>query len=249
MSKVVGRCKLCGLHADLVDSHVIPESFYLQEEGKGVNSKILSIEDYPKKSPQGIYDQIICQECENSFGPWDDYAAKLLKQTAPSTVISHPESGNIMAYEYASVDYEKLKLFFLSLLWRAHASDKGFFDTFKLPEALAVALLEIVKSGIAPHAEERAVFVGKSDQKIANVLAEPMLEEIDGEKFTRIYLPGYVVHIKLDHSPIPQRFALYLLYPGTGLLAYFYDFDARGETAAAYAMVQSNLQNIKRKSK
>jgi hypothetical protein len=232
-----------------VDSHIIPKAFYHKEKGKGVNAQILSAKHHPERSKKGVFDQIVCQEGENSFGLWDGNAAKLLKQTQPSNEISHPESGDIMAYEYASVDYDKLKLFFLSVLWRAHASDKGFFDKFKLPKALAKALTEIVKSGIAPPAEEWAVFVGKSDQDVANVLAEPMFEEIDGAQFARIYLPGYVVHVKLDQSPIPQRFALHLLYPGTGLLAYFYDFDARGETAAAYAMVQSNLQNIKRKSK
>lgn len=243
-------CKLCENPViKLVDSHIIPESFYLQEDGKGVNSRILSIDDYPRKSPQGVYDQIVCRECEQSFGSWDDYASRILKQAQPDHVHKHPETGSVFAYEYKNVDYKNLKLFFLAVLWRAHASKKGFFDKFKLPEALAVALLEIVKSGIAPQAAEWAVFVGKSDQKIANVLAEPMFEEIDGARFAKIYLPGYVVHIKLDQNPIPQRFMLHMLYPETGLLAYNYDFDAGGETAAAYAMVQLNLQNIKRKSK
>lgn len=243
-------CKLCENPViKLVDSHIIPESFYLQEDGKGVNSRILSIDDYPRKSPQGVYDQIVCRECEQSFGSWDDYASRILKQAQPDHVHKHPETGSVFAYEYKNVDYKNLKLFFLAVLWRAHASKKGIFDKFKLPEALAATLCEIVKSGIVPNAEEWSVFVGKSDQQIANVLAEPVLEEIEGAQFSRIYLPGYVVHIKLDRNPIPRKFAMHLLYPGTGLLAYFYDFNVNGEKDRAYDMVAMNMHKIRRKAK
>jgi hypothetical protein len=38
----------------------------------------------------------------------------------------HSGAGNGWIFEH--VDYELLKLFFISLLWRAHAADNSFFN-------------------------------------------------------------------------------------------------------------------------
>ncbi|SEJ34234.1 hypothetical protein SAMN04244572_03607 [Azotobacter beijerinckii] len=240
-------CNLClRENLKLVDSHIIPKAFYRKCE-KGVNSTILSANGYPEKSRQGIYDQIVCADCEKSFGPWDDYAARLLKQHRPDREITRQDDNSLLGYEYSDVDYDKLKMFFLSLLWRAHASGKGFFSDFNLSDDLARELSEIVRSGLIPPAQEWAVFVGKSDQDISTVLVQPLFEEVGNAVFAVIYLPGYVVHIKLNDGQIPDNFIFNLLYPGTGLMAYFYDFVARGEQARAHEMVRVNLDKIRGK--
>lgn len=242
----MATCKFCLAEGvKLVNSHIIPKAFYFQD-GKGVNSEILSENGRSQRSPQGIYDQIVCDDCEKSFGAWDDYAFKLLKKDCPDHIAKHPENGLTLAYEYSDVDYPKLKLFFLSVMWRAHASSKGFFDRFQLPEELAQRLLTVLKSRVAPEAEDWAVFVGKSAHPISLVVAEPSLEKIDGALFAKIYLPCYVVYIKLDDSPIPKRLMLHLLYPGVGLTAFFYDFVANGELERAREMVaiQAKISEI-----
>lgn len=252
MSKVAGLCKLCGCHKELVDSHIIPKSFYFRDKDeidKGVNSKILSANDYPQRSSEGVYDQIVCGECEKSFGCWDDYAAQLLKCSKQDRELINPVDCSLWGYEYRDVDYSKLKMFFMSLLWRVNASTKGFFSEFQLPESLADELLAIVRAGVLPPAQEWAVFVGKSRQRIANVIAQPFFEKIEDAIFAGIYLPGYVVHIKLNDAEIPRKFLLHLLHPGTGLAAYFYDFYAGGEAANAFAMVEHNFKKNKRKQK
>lgn len=242
-------CKLCLKEVNkLVDSHIIPKSFYLCDQN-GVNSRILSNREYPKKSPQGLYDQFICEGCENKFGPWDDYAAKLLKQTKPSSLITAPNSTKVMAYAYENIDYEKLKLFFISLLWRVYSARNSFFERVILKQRVVEKLADSINTGNATPPEDLAVVLGKSDLPIANVVPEPFLEKIGGSEFCRIYLPGYVVRIKLDEEPLPEKFALCLLYPGTCLLAYHHDYDANGEAATACVMVQKNLESLKRKSK
>ena len=73
-------CRLCGKDKKLVESHIIPKKFYTPLFVEKQSPRIISNKPgfYPKKSPSGIYDKIVCVECERIFSPWDDYAQKVL---------------------------------------------------------------------------------------------------------------------------------------------------------------------------
>lgn len=237
-----GQCKLClKENVKLVDSHIVPKSFYLKE-CKEIKYKQLSEKSFSKKSSQGVYDQFLCSECEALFGQWDDYAYTLFANTKPTNIVENPKTSDALVYEYSDVDYQKIKLFFLSLLWRAHASSKGFFERFNLPYNHADELAEIIKSKVAPEPESWSVFVGKSEQIISFILYEPAYLEIDKALFVKIYFPGYVVFIKINSAPIPASLFLHLLYPGFSLNVFRYDFERNGEITDAVNMISNNLE-------
>jgi len=76
---VVSRkiCKMCEKEKNLVNSHIIPKSFY-KEVSPDNDLKIIDNKgSFPKKSPTGVYDQFICQNCENLFNDGDDYIKKI----------------------------------------------------------------------------------------------------------------------------------------------------------------------------
>src|SRR5262249_26612576 len=60
-------CKLCGNDRSLVRSHIIPDAFNRALKGeKDSPPKLISTnpEMYPKRQPGGLYEEIVCDECE-----------------------------------------------------------------------------------------------------------------------------------------------------------------------------------------
>ena len=122
------NCKLCGKDEKLIKAHIIPESLWPHRKlgGKQVVYSSLS-KYYPKKSPKGIYDTtILCENCEKRFSPWDGYAQSLLLSDFKDNYII--ENGKKVCFEIKDYAYAKLKLFFISLLWRASVSTHEFFQ-------------------------------------------------------------------------------------------------------------------------
>ncbi|MFZ5622090.1 MAG: hypothetical protein ACOY5W_13830 [Pseudomonadota bacterium] len=117
-----------------------------------------------------------------------------------------------------------------------------FFARVQLSELDAEELRASLYAQTALKADKYTVALGKSEQLISTTILEPFLEVIDGAAFWRIYIPGYVVRMKIDDNPMPKSLLLHLLYPGTGLSAYHHNYEQHGETAAAYAMVKTNLE-------
>ena len=132
-------CKLCGGNKKLVDAHVIPRSFYkdiVKPTGKIVDAG----KHYSKKSLIGIYDpNLVCHDCERRFHPWDTYAVELLLADYEEKNYVNDHTGKRIIYIFQTIDYAKLKLFFLSVLWRAGRSTHEFFRNLDLgPHELVI---------------------------------------------------------------------------------------------------------------
>ena len=127
-------CKLTGNDGQPAKAHIIPESFYLINRSEKGPLKLVTNTSgvYPKRSWTGIYDEtIVTQEGEKRFLEWDDYAYRLLVEQI-NTAAELKHRGSVLAYIYDSFDYPKLKLFFLSVLWRAGVSSHPVFKRVKL---------------------------------------------------------------------------------------------------------------------
>jgi hypothetical protein len=125
-------CKFCHQEGKLIEAHVIPRSFFEIEPGN--LPRVASNKDgvFPKRAPAGIYDpQLVCENCERLFSRFDDYAQRLLLTNREAAKPIYLEKQAI-AYVYEQYDYKDLKLFFLSLLWRASESSHCFYQHIKL---------------------------------------------------------------------------------------------------------------------
>jgi len=74
----------------------------------------------------GLFDAgIVCQECEGLFDPYDAYALRFFRNLKKVELTPYSDQ-----YSYRVIpdyDRKKLKLFFLSILWRTHATSlEGF---------------------------------------------------------------------------------------------------------------------------
>src|SRR5260370_4088232 len=122
-------CRFCEKERTLIKAHIIPEGlFKLFPQSAGVTTLYTNTAGaYPKRTPVRAYDpNIVCHACDNGFSPWDQHAQDvLLYGFSKDSVIRH-ESTTI-GWLIREFDYSRLKLFFMSLVWRASVSTHGFF--------------------------------------------------------------------------------------------------------------------------
>ena len=159
------------------------------------------------------------------FSPWDDYAKWFFEINIPTPV---QNNGRVLAYDYGIPDYHKLKLFFLSLLWRAHASEQPFFQRVNLGphEADVVAKIKSANPGTP---DEFSVVLAKFDHPLAEVIQDPFRSRINGINCYRFYLPLYFFIIKFDKRPFPADLREVMLQPGKNFHALAKDFTRSKE--------------------
>lgn len=226
---MTGYCQLCGKTAKLIRAHIIPKSLYkdLQDTNGGVSKLITNtVGIHSKRIPMGIYDpKIVCEDCEKLFSPWDDYAKWFFDKNVPKCVST---KDKVVAYDYGLPDYQKLKLFFISLLWRAHASQQPFFRRINLGPHAADVVTKI-KNADPGTPDEYSIVLARFDHPLSEAIQDPFRSRIFNINCYRFYLPSYFFIIKFDKRPFPDGFRELMLQPGINFHALARDFTASKE--------------------
>lgn len=122
-------CALCRTAAELERSHIIPEFLYrpLYEEGAAVELNITGGTEAPRR--QGYTERLLCRQCEARFSALESYFANVwhnpVKRIRPSVL----DEGMLVI---AGLDYDRFKLFHMSLLWRMGVSTISPFSNVRL---------------------------------------------------------------------------------------------------------------------
>jgi hypothetical protein len=197
-------CQLCGQDRKLIDAHVIPRSFHRLDSKDPTPAKLVTNVEgrYPQKIRKGVYDQeILCEQCERRFSPWDNYGAQLFIKDWPNfaPIMNGAEQ---VGYELPTYDYPLLKLFFLSVLWRAAVSTHVMYSKIDLGPREA-ALKQSILSGDPGNADHFGVVLQGFD--VANVgFLDPQLERLCNLRFARFYLSHVIAFIKVDSQPFDE---------------------------------------------
>jgi hypothetical protein len=227
-----GQCKFCERMRELVESHIIPRSLYPKNENGDIRKKAISVtEAGPARDiANGISDRnLVCRECEDYFDPYDSYATKIFRQLSETPVLT--AAGGYRYREVFTYDRIKLQLFFLSLLWRMHATSIPAFRQVSLgPHANIVR--EMIKSGNAgKESDYRAMLFGfRSDPDllfdISQVTFSPIRRRtLDGTTFYELGLFGYLCWIGVDKRPAGPPLSLSNVMKGPPL--YIIERDPR----------------------
>lgn len=201
-------CNLCRKKTNLVKSHILPKSFYKPALETGTLYIISqNSNSYLKKSPSGIYDpEIMCLDCERLFSPWDDYANQiLLKNEIPF----YPEN---QIYKIPIFNYKRLKMFFISLLWRAGASNSQFYKRIELGPYLEM-LRKMILFNKPGEPEEFAIFLTRFDRESKIPHTEPYSTRLKNIRFYRFFIADYEAYIKVDQMKTPYPFNFVILKP------------------------------------
>ncbi|TKJ41062.1 hypothetical protein CEE37_05190 [candidate division LCP-89 bacterium B3_LCP] len=113
-------CKLCQNERKLVNSHIIPEFMYkpLYDEKHRFIRTSTDPNENSRTLQKGLKERLLCEECDsNKIGKWEDYVSRLIFQR--STKPEYFDNATI----FQGVEYNKFKLFQLSLLWRSSVSN------------------------------------------------------------------------------------------------------------------------------
>tara|TARA_R110001599_G_scaffold350254_2_gene580030 strand:+ start:13222 stop:13941 length:720 start_codon:yes stop_codon:yes gene_type:complete len=205
-------CKGCGKDEKLIKAHIIPESFFcgLRDGQKPPKMHFSDKGSYPKKVPIGIYDkEILCFDCEQIFKSIDDYGNQVLLKKE-SDLEPLVQSGNIVGYLKKDLDYSKLKLFFMSILWRASVSNHDFYSNVKLGK-LEKTLKGLVWDNHSGSLHDFSFVLAKFvDNGGDRAILSPHKERFFGISYYRFYLYGYILYIKADSQKTPERWTKFI---------------------------------------
>jgi hypothetical protein len=131
-------CNLCDQDLPLIRAHIIPEFLYTSIYNE--KHSFIKVQEKDKNFFQsihrkGLYDSnILCQDCDAYLGKLDDYASKVFNGHEGVEVkgFHDKDEPRIMWTEAIGADADKMKRFFISVLWRAHISELDFFSDVDL---------------------------------------------------------------------------------------------------------------------
>lgn len=217
-------CKLCGVERKLIRAHVIPAAFFDKLRQDSPFESVMYTFDadvHPKRVPKGIYDrELVCDDCEKRFQAWDDYAARLLLQQFASFEPLAAD-GDTVAWYLEDYDRQRLRLFFISVLWRAAASAHPYYRETRLGPFEDLAK-EAVLHENPGDADSFSTVLARwhSDQvpdETFRFHSSPYQSRIDGVNVVRLYMGEFVAYVKVDRRPFPIPFSEHVLGATTPL--------------------------------
>lgn len=265
----LGICKLCQKQKELIsESHIIPRQFYhkiaeiVDKHFGGVShgekvTRIYSKEQKSKQKQSGLYvADILCKDCEQLLGKWDNYAQILLLERMELTKANLP-SHEAEYIEFKEIDYDKLKLFFMSVLWRSSiVKDKSFLieydENLKLTETCN--FFEQVDIGEEWQKQLRNLLLQEKagDENIFSVLlfkyngieansVQPPIRCRNEVNYYRFRLASYGFLIKVDQRPYPREIKEFIITPNQALKLRVIDY----KTTQEYQGLLSFISDVK----
>lgn len=204
----MGTCHLCCEEKKLVKAHLLPEAFFrfMYPDGKNDGSALMLVErgkDYPGQSRIGLYDQnILCDTCDGDLGTYDEYGATILLHSEPKFIVK-TDHGEGFIFDRG--DPGKLKLFFLSVLWRFSVSTLPETQSIKLPIQFENVLQQMIRNGNPGGVDDFSVVITRlkyrnPDDELHKIFTVPSRGRTHGGiNHWTLHIPnGYEVLIKVD---------------------------------------------------
>lgn len=235
-------CNLCKKpDVPLVNSHIIPKS--ICQSITGTEGMIISNKTYDKRSQTGEYDKIVCNECERLFNKWDDAIVKFRKQILDNLPKNKPLPDFIEIKDY---QYSEIKLFFISLLWRADVCNRSLFEDVDVGEFHRTKLSSMILNKNPGDIDDYTVMLwflvgGEEYSYIDKVIKE---KSVDNIVLYHFYIGGLVIFIKCSKSNLriqDEQHSLNLNEPAKIYLSNFVDYDPNSR----FQKVRINLKNHK----
>ncbi len=189
----------------LIKAHIIPEGFFrlLRHENIAPEMHSNTPGSFPRRMQVGTYDStILCSQCDGKMSPWDDYGQQVLIRLFSEAVKIFLQ-GKTVAWRIEKFDYRRLKLFFMSVLWRASVSKQTFYKRISLG-SFEGRLRTMILNEDPGDSQEFAVVLARFEDVEITAMLDPHPEKYDGISFCRFYLSGFVAYVKVDKRPTPS---------------------------------------------
>ncbi|GJL83991.1 MAG: hypothetical protein DHS20C01_36250 [marine bacterium B5-7] len=216
-------CKFCDKDKKLCKSHIIPESFFKFGHVANDNPYLISNKNdhHPQRRPIGEYDNsILCANCENVFSVWEQYGKEILLDRFQefSEIV---EDGQPIGSSLTDWNYGQLKLFCLSVVWRASVSTQPMFKKVNLgPHDEQIRKLLASRNPTDPDDYAISIFRFTGVDYGLPTLMPLKIRSTYGLIFYRIYWGDFFFDIKVDKQRTPEKYTLGTLIPGEALIIY-----------------------------
>lgn len=189
-----GYCKFCNQKKTLIASHIIPKSFYLLTKYGGYRAITLATKNIDLIHYQnGLKEFLMCSDCDGSLGKLDAYAKKILFQEIPKHKFKTLDNLTTYLLQNSDFDYDKLRHFFISLVWRISVSSK--FSQFSLGKYENIAL-NILKGKIADETDLFVpIVIRKQTQTPIDNVVTWCKDRVIGKHACLIRFPKYEIEV------------------------------------------------------
>ena len=176
------KCNLCKLEKPLRKSHIFPEWLYKPLYDDDHRFFVLSTDANKRRGtrPKGIYERLLCDECEEKFSKWEGYARDVFHNLSLKVI------EDDRAVVFLGLKYTPFKLFQMSLIWRASIASRP----------------EIHKIDLGPHAEKiRKMLIEDCPGKVYEYGSILMLPAMSQKLMQQFVYPPERLPTKIDgHS-------------------------------------------------
>jgi hypothetical protein len=191
----------------LCDSHILPEWVYQPLYDEKHRLQVLSLlPELPNQFKQkGIREKLLCEACEQMFSDWEGYARSVF--VSPKTPLSWTRPSESLIH-VTNLDYRKMKLFELSVLWRAGVSKLPFFEQVNLGQRHEEKLRDLlVRADPGDPDDYGAVLFGLKVGESADtlkVLSQPRPQRNQGAHGYVMMFAGFLWHFHVTSHKLSQ---------------------------------------------
>jgi hypothetical protein len=203
----------------LANSHIIPEFVYKPMYDQKHRFRSAQIDEREWEWEQkGFREPMLCESCEQKFSVWERYASEhFFNKPLPKPV----SQGHSKAIILTGLDYQKLKLFLLSILWRAGVAAHNFYEHVKLGHIHEKRLRQMLISEAPGSAEEYACFICtiKLDgDTFSDFFVQPTPSRLEGHRCYRFVFSGFIFYCHVTSHPVPSSMRRLTLQPNGTLI-------------------------------
>lgn len=226
-------CSLCGTHQKLIKAHIIPESFFKElYNDEHYFDEVLNQEKLDKRTKRrkGLYDsEILCAKCDGKLGKlYDDYGAKVFWGYRNLNIkikdfhdIKDPRIKWRVVY---NADVKRIKLFLLSILWRASISKLDFFKSVDLGEIHSERIKSILKENNSVYINDYSILLmhyATNSPSTRQVLTSINKYRNDGKIYYAAMLCGILIVWYISPNSVPRGLRIFDLSEGNDLKIMF----------------------------
>lgn len=197
------KCALCHKEEKLCDSHIVPEFLYatLYDDKHRFHAISLDADTRDQQLQKGLREKLLCSSCEQALSQPEDYVSRLLNGGLPFE--GRREENRL---HLINLNYGMLKLFQLSVLWRASVSSRPEFSQVNLgPHEEAIRLMLLAKDpGTSAKYGCIMSLVTHEDKPFTGLVVPPTWARIAGHRAYRFVFGGLAFVYVVTGSELPM---------------------------------------------
>ncbi|MEW5924133.1 MAG: hypothetical protein AB1746_09110 [Candidatus Zixiibacteriota bacterium] len=168
---------------------------------------------------KGIYEKLLCNDCEQIINKFEKHVKHVFYDE-----MHHQETGNTNEIKLIDLDYDNVKLFQLSLLWRASIASNPFFESVKLGRHEEKIRNMIISRNPGDVNEYGCIIIGLYTKEVGtfDAIIKPERGRVEGHYAYRFVLGSNLwLYLVSKHTNLFERKKYFLQKNGTMILKFF----------------------------